>query len=207
MRVCLCVNACMFVCLNVSVYVCVNVRDYACANVWIRQSVNVLLCLCASILVCSTKLSKALPPSKFYHFSVENAPESRHFSRLQNSSSSDGFIWALVQIARCVYVSRTRGKAYDFSVISQAVDWKMIFGKVWWERECLCHNRSCDISICLYSELSPKIITFVLQYTCNTYTKHSICYLFGWPWNLGNFKANTPDKSVNVRALAWAWLI
>ena len=68
MRVCLCVNAFVFVCLNVSVCVCVNVRGYAYANVWIRQSVNVQIRLCASILMCSTKLSTALSLSKFNRF-------------------------------------------------------------------------------------------------------------------------------------------
>ena len=59
-RVCLCVNAFVFMCLNVSVCVCVNVLIY--------QSVNIQMCLCANVLMCSIKLSTALPPSKFYRF-------------------------------------------------------------------------------------------------------------------------------------------
>ena len=60
MRVCLCVNAFVFVCLNVSVCVCVNV--------WIHQYVNIQICLCANVLMCSTKLFSALSSSKFYRF-------------------------------------------------------------------------------------------------------------------------------------------
>ena len=33
-----------------------------------RQSVNVQIRWCSNVLMCSTKLSKALPPSKFYRF-------------------------------------------------------------------------------------------------------------------------------------------
>ena len=58
----------MCVCLNVSVCVCVNVRDYVYTNVRMRQSVNVQIRWCSNVLMCSTKLSKALSPSKFYRF-------------------------------------------------------------------------------------------------------------------------------------------
>ena len=46
MRVCLCVNAFVFVCLNVLVCVYVNARDYACAN-----GVNALICQCPIVFV------------------------------------------------------------------------------------------------------------------------------------------------------------
>ena len=45
-RVCLCVNAFVFVCLNVLVCVYVNARDYACAN-----GVNALICQCPIVFV------------------------------------------------------------------------------------------------------------------------------------------------------------
>ena len=47
-RVCLCVNAFVFVCLNVSVYVCVNVRDY---HVLMCEYVNLSMfyCVCAPV--------------------------------------------------------------------------------------------------------------------------------------------------------------
>ena len=82
--ICKCVFVLICKCMNVFLCVCVYVLIHLCSCV--------LMCLYAYVLMCSTKLSKALPPTKFYYFSAENAPESRHFSRLQNSSSSDGFI-------------------------------------------------------------------------------------------------------------------
>ena len=78
------------------------------------QSVNVLLCLCASILVCSTKLSKALPPSKFYRFLGRKRSEITAFFKTSKQLFQPQFRLSVSPDCKmCVRVTNT-GKMYCF---------------------------------------------------------------------------------------------
>ena len=85
MHVCSCVLMCL--CTYMLMYVAMHMLMYECVNLSMSKYVGVPMCLC----VLQSYPRHFLPPN-FTAFGVKNAPESHHFSRLQNSSSSSGFI-------------------------------------------------------------------------------------------------------------------